>query len=51
MLRDTATEEQVKSRIQNQLSDEVKKSISDYVIVNDDKQALLPQLKELLARF
>ena len=51
MLRDTATEEQVKARIQNQLSDEVKKSISDYVIVNDDKQALLPQLKELLARF
>lgn len=51
MLRDTATEEQVKVRIQNQLSDEVKKSISDYVIVNDDKQALLPQLKELLARF
>lgn len=51
MLRDTATEEQVKARIQNQLSDEVKKSISDYVIVNDDKQALLPQLKELLAMF
>ncbi len=51
MLRDTATEEQVKARIKNQLSDEVKKSISDYVIVNDDKQALLPQLKELLARF
>ncbi|MBR4839966.1 MAG: dephospho-CoA kinase [Paludibacteraceae bacterium] len=51
MLRDMATEEQVKARIQNQLSDEVKKSISDYVIVNDDKQALLPQLKELLARF
>lgn len=50
VLRDGATEEQVRARMQKQLSDEEKKNISDYVIVNDDKQALVPQLQKILAK-
>lgn len=44
MLRDRATREELIARMNNQLSDEVKKEQSDYIIYNDDKQALIPQV-------
>lgn len=47
--RDNVSREEVTSRINNQLSDETKKDWSDYVIQNDDKQALLPQVEKFLA--
>lgn len=48
MRRDGSTEEQVKARIQNQMSDEEKRAMSDFVIVNDDWQAIIPQLQSVL---
>jgi dephospho-CoA kinase len=47
VLRDNRSEEQVKAIISRQLSDEEKISKSDYVIVNDDKTAVIPQVWEL----
>lgn len=46
--RDTVSRAEIERRIQNQLPDEEKKDRSDYVIYNDDKQALLPQIQRLL---
>ena len=40
--------EEIVRRINNQLPDEVKRDRSDYVIYNDDKQALLPQVEKFL---
>ncbi|MCQ2218566.1 MAG: dephospho-CoA kinase [Paludibacteraceae bacterium] len=48
--RDAATEEQIRARIQNQMSDEQKKSMSDFVVLNDDEHALIPQLQDILDR-
>ena len=47
--RDNIPREEIISRINNQLSDETKKEWSDYVIYNDNQQALLPQVKNLLS--
>lgn len=49
MLRDTASREDIVSRIKNQLPDEFKKKCSDYVIYNDGIQALLPQTEIFLS--
>lgn len=42
--RDTASRTEIKRRIKNQLPDEVKKDKCDYVIFNDNRQAILPQV-------
>jgi dephospho-CoA kinase len=47
MHRDNTTREKVLSIIQSQLSDEERKSKCDFVIVNDDETALLPQVLRL----
>lgn len=47
--RDNASRKEVVSRIQNQLPDETKMEMSDYVIHNDDRRALLPQVDRFLA--
>lgn len=49
MKRDGAVREEVLRRMNNQLSDEIKKERSDYVIYNDDRQALLPQTAAFLS--
>lgn len=41
--RDGLSEAEVKARIQSQWPDELKKSKSDFVVMNDDEQALIPQ--------
>lgn len=46
--RDAVSREEVVRRIDSQLPDEVKKEKSDYVIFNDDRQALLPQVAAFL---
>lgn len=46
--RDAVSREEVVRRISSQLPDEVKKEKSDYVIFNDDRQALLPQVAAFL---
>ncbi len=49
VLRDNTAREEIIRRIENQLPDETKRDRSDYVIYNDDKQALLPQVEKFLA--
>jgi dephospho-CoA kinase len=49
MARDGISREEVAGRMNSQLSDEIKKTYSDYVIYNDGRQALLPQLVAILA--
>ena len=50
--RDNSTEKEIKNRIENQISQEEKESLSDYIIVNDNKEMLLRQIinihKELI---
>jgi len=42
--RDNSSEQEIKNRIENQISQEEKENLSDYIIVNDDKELLLPQI-------
>lgn len=44
MKRDDVTKEEVLNRISKQWSEEEKRSLADYVIINDEKQPLLPQI-------
>lgn len=52
--RDQVSREEVLSRIKNQLDEKIKMKLCDKVILNDDQQALLPQViavhEELLAK-
>lgn len=50
MERDNSTRELVLDRILNQMDDEEKKAQSDYVIVNDGKNPLIPQVESLISR-
>lgn len=45
--RDGTSEEEIKNRIENQISQEEKENLSDYIIVNDGVQSLLPQILKL----
>jgi len=47
-LREGWSRESIVSRMQSQLPEEEKIRLSDYVIYNDDKQALIPQIEKLL---
>ena len=49
MQRDGSTREEVKARMQRQLDQNIKMKLCDAVIVNDDRQALLPQILSLHA--
>ena len=42
--RDNYSEKEIKKRIENQMSQEVKEKLSDYIIVNDEGNLLLPQI-------
>lgn len=47
MQRDKLDEASIRGRIKNQWSDEEKKKIADFVIINDDLTPLLPQVMEI----
>jgi dephospho-CoA kinase len=47
MARDGVKEEQVRHRMDKQISDKIKMRLCDAVIVNDEKQLLIPQVLEL----
>lgn len=49
--RDGSGEEEVRRRIGSQLPDEEKRDRADFVILNDGKQALIPQMEKFLACF
>ena len=42
--RDDCSEKEIKKRIENQISQEEKQKLSDYIIVNDEKELLLPKI-------
>lgn len=47
MKRDTISREQIIARIKNQLSEEEKIARADFVIENDEKQAIIPQVMKV----
>lgn len=49
MQRDSASRSQVEARVRSQMDDERKKSQADYVIVNDGKTPLIPQVLSLIS--
>lgn len=46
--RDDVTQAEVKSRMARQLTDEQKAAVSDYIVINDDQRALIPQVEQLV---
>lgn len=48
MQRDSASYAQIEQRIRNQMDDEEKRRLADFVIVNDGKTPLIPQVLELI---
>ncbi|MFT6245692.1 MAG: dephospho-CoA kinase [Salibacteraceae bacterium] len=51
MSRDSISREQVRSRIDNQWSDDKKRDFSDFEIKNDDSQPLLIQVENFIDQF
>ena len=51
MKRDMFTKEQVLERINNQIDETIKMKLCDFVIVNDEQQAVLPQVINLHKQF
>jgi len=55
MSRDKTNRDQVEARMKNQLSNEEKEKVADFVIINDGKEALIPQVvaihKELANKY
>ncbi|MBR0042648.1 MAG: dephospho-CoA kinase [Bacteroides sp.] len=48
MMRDAVSRTQIEQRIKRQMADEAKRSKAHYVLINDDKTALIPQVLQLL---
>ena len=48
MQRDTAPRELIERRVRSQMSDEEKRTQADFVIVNDGKTPLIPQVLEVI---
>ncbi len=46
-LRDNQTEEEIKKRINNQMSPTLKAKKSDYVIINDNTRLVIPQIRDI----
>lgn len=51
MTRDGVTEEEVKRRISKQMDEEAKMKLADFIIVNDGKEPLIPQIIKLHKQF
>ncbi|MFC6101822.1 dephospho-CoA kinase [Olivibacter domesticus] len=49
--RDNVTGDIVKARMDKQMTDEEKEKLTDFIIVNDDKHALIPQVLRLNDHF
>ncbi len=48
--RDQTSVEQIKKRINNQMDEEKKKKLADFIIFNDEKHAVIPQIIEIDAK-
>ena len=51
MQRDDATREEVLARMNNQIDETIKMKLCDFIIVNDEQQAVLPQVLSLHQKF
>jgi dephospho-CoA kinase len=49
MKRDAASRQAVKQRMQSQMSDEEKRTLADYTLLNDGTTPLIPQVLEVLS--
>ena len=49
--RDSRSEQEIRAIIDRQVSDEVRTSIADFIITNDENAALIPQVLQLHERF
>lgn len=50
MDRDQASMDEVKTRVNNQLSDDIKREKANYIIYNDGVRALIPQVKAFIEK-
>lgn len=50
MQRNAFSKEEVEKRMSAQWSDEQKTALADFVIMNDDKQALIPQVSQIISK-
>lgn len=50
MGRDKVTEEEVRRRMNNQVEDRIKMKLCDFVIQNDEKQLVIPQVLDIHAK-
>lgn len=50
MQRDKVTRDQVLARMQHQLPDEAKQSLTPHIITNDSTQLLIPQILQIIAQ-
>lgn len=48
MSRDKITAQEVKSRMKNQINEEIKMRLCDYVVINDDKHLVTVQVENIL---
>lgn len=51
MQRDNISREEVMNRMNKQMDEEIKMRLCDYVITNDDRNAIIPQVLELHQKF
>ena len=49
-VRDGGTDEEIKARLNNQWTDEQREALADFVIVSDNKTALLPQVENVYVK-
>jgi dephospho-CoA kinase len=50
MQRNSVSKEEIEKRMNAQWGDEQKTVLADFVIVNDDKKALIPQVSEIISK-
>lgn len=48
MRRDDSSREEIERRINSQMADEKKMELSDYIIYNDGKKAIIPQVQQFI---
>lgn len=49
VLRDHTSPEAIRQRIARQISEEEKKKLADYIVLNDGKRPIIPQILDILA--
>jgi dephospho-CoA kinase len=50
MARDKVNEKTVQARMSNQMDDELKAKLADFIINNDEKSLLLPQITGIVEK-